>query len=219
MDLLHRTQAMLATSTLCLHKMASSHTKVMEAFLSEDHASRLHNLPFNKGLILIQQSLGVYWELTSDTFTFQVTLEEKPLTRRGVLSVTNSLYNLLGIAAPASPATCREQARIGRRCYSLRTLKEIKLPCSYSNKALKKATRRELLTFGGASEMAIKGVSYLRIAQNTVNGSVSFVLGRAKLTPAHATTIPCLELCAAVLGVELSELIYDELEQKPDSVS
>ena len=84
---------------------------------------------------------------------------------------------------------------------------------------VKKATRRELHTFGGASEMAIKGVSYLRIAQNTVKGSVSFVLGRAKLTPAHATTIPCLELCAAVLGVELSELIYDELEQKPDSVS
>lgn len=48
---------------------------------------------------------------------------------------------------------------------------------------------------------------------------VAFVLGKAKLTLTHATTIPRLEQCAAVLGVELSELINEELQQKPDSMS
>lgn len=62
-------------------------------------------------------------------------------------------------------------------------------------------------------------VSYLRIIQNTGEVQVAFVLEKAKLTPAHATTMPRLELCTAVLGDELSELINDELQQKPDSVS
>ena len=70
----------------------SSHAEVMEAFPPEDHASGLHNLDFNKGPVPMQRSLGVYWYLKSDSFTFQVLLEEKPFTRRWVLSVNkNSL--------------------------------------------------------------------------------------------------------------------------------
>ena len=67
--------------------------------------------------------------------------------------------------------------------------------------------------------MAISAVSYLRIVHNTCQVQVAFVLGKAKLTPAHATTIPRLELCSAVLGVEMTDLVHEELEQKPDSVT
>ena len=98
--LLHRTQAMLASANLRLHKIASSHAKVMEVFPPDDHASGFHNLDFNKGPIPIQRSLGVYWDLKSDAFTFQVALKKKPFTRQGVLSVTNSLYDPLGLRAP-----------------------------------------------------------------------------------------------------------------------
>ena len=242
-DLLRRTQAMLATANLRLHKIASSHAEVMEAFPPEDHASGLYNLDFSKDPIPMQRSLGVYWDLKSDSFTFQVALEEKPFTRRGVLSVTNSLYDPLGLAAPVIikgkqllrslttelsasqpnawdlplPAECRPVWE--NWCHSLRALEDIKVPRPYSGKALKTAVRTELHTFCDASEMAIGAVSYLRIIQNTGEVQVAFVLGKAKLTPTHATTIPRLELCAAVLGVELSELINEELQQKPDSVS
>ena len=41
---------------------------------------------------------------------------------------------------------------------------------------------------------------------------VSFVLGKAKLAPSHATNVPHLELCAAVLGIETTELIIEELD-------
>lgn len=79
--------------------------------------------------------------------------------------------------------------------------------------------RTELHTFCDASEKAIGAVSYLKTIQPTGEVQVTFVLGKAKLTPAHATTIPRLELCAAVMGVELLELITEELERKPDSVT
>ena len=191
----------------------------------------------------MQRSLEVYWDLKSDSFTFQVALEEKPFTRRGVLSVTNSLYDPPGLAAPVIikgkqllrslttelsasqpsawdlplPAECRPVWE--NWCHSLRALESIKVPRPYSGKALKTAARTELHTFCDASEMAIGAVSFLRIIQNTGEVQVAFVLGKDKLTPTHATTIPRLELCAAVLRVELSELINEELQQKPDSVS
>ena len=67
---------MLAIANLFLHKIASSHTEVREAFPPEDHASGLHNLDFTKGPIPIQWSLGVYWDFfKSDSFIFQVLLE------------------------------------------------------------------------------------------------------------------------------------------------
>ena len=48
---------------------------------------------------------------------------------------------------------------------------------------------------------------------------MSFVFGKAKLAPSHATTIPRLELCAAVLAVEIAELVIGEQAFKPDSVT
>ena len=104
-------------------------------------------------------------------------------------------------------------------CNSLRSLEDLKVPLSYSDKPLRTAARTELHTFCDASEKAIGAVSYLRTIQPTGEVQVTFVLGKAKLTPAHATTIPRLELCAAVMGVELSELTTEELERKSDSVT
>ncbi|KAG5262246.1 hypothetical protein AALO_G00293800 [Alosa alosa] len=43
-------------------------------------------------------------------------------------------------------------------------------------------------------------------------------MGKAKLSPQPEPTIPRLELCGAVLVVELAELILDELDHKPDAV-
>ena len=45
------------------------------------------------------------------------------------------------------------------------------------------------------------------------------VFGKAKLAPSHATTIPHLELCAATLGIKITEQINQELDIKPDAVA
>ena len=77
----------------------------------------------------------------------------------------------------------------------------------------------EMHTFCDASEMASSPVLYLRIVSNTGEVQVTFGFGKAKLTAAHATITPRLELWAAVLRVEMSELVHKELEQKPDLVT
>ena len=72
----------------------------MEAFLAEDRAKDERDLDLRHDSLPAQRSLGVFWDLETDAFTFKVSLPEKPFTRRGVLSVVNSVYDPLGFVVP-----------------------------------------------------------------------------------------------------------------------
>ncbi len=72
--------------------------------------------------------------------------------------------------------------------------------------------------FSDASTKAIGVVAYLRTIQAEEQVEVGFILGKAKLAPPSEPTIPRLELCAAVLAVEVAELIQDELDLKLDAI-
>ena len=98
-DLLTRTRAMLATANLRLHKIASSHPEVTHAFPREDQASDLRDQDFSLDTVPVQRALGVLWDITADAFTFKVSLGKRPFTKRGLLSILNSLYDPLGLAA------------------------------------------------------------------------------------------------------------------------
>ena len=79
--------------------------------------------------------------------------------------------------------------------------------------------RQEQHTFCNVANDANGAVSYLRTVQHDGSIHVSFIFGKAKLAPSHATTIPRLELCAATLGIEISKVINQELDMKPDTVA
>lgn len=85
---------------LRLHKVASN--KEESAFASDDLAKDLKDLDIGNDQLPVQRSLGLNWDLMSETFTFRVTAAEKPYTRRGILSVINSLYDSLGVVAPVT---------------------------------------------------------------------------------------------------------------------
>ena len=93
-------QAALATANLRLHKVASNSIEVMEAFPAEDRATIVRDLDLRQDTLPAQRTLGVQWDLEKDVLTFSVNLPNKPFTRRGVLSVVNSIYDPLGLAAP-----------------------------------------------------------------------------------------------------------------------
>ena len=69
-------------------------------FPRDDQASHLRDLDFSLETVPVQRALGVLWDISTDAFTFKVSLGEKPFTRRGVLSIINSLCDPLGLAAP-----------------------------------------------------------------------------------------------------------------------
>ena len=94
------TQAALATANLRLHKVVSNSVTVMEAFPTEDLAKDIRSLDLRHDELPAQSSLGVFWDLESDTFTYKVSVPYRPFTRRGVLALVNSIYDPLGLAAP-----------------------------------------------------------------------------------------------------------------------
>ena len=46
------------------------------------------------------RTLGVVWNVGTDTFGFEVPAKEHAVTRRGILSVIASLYDPLGMFSP-----------------------------------------------------------------------------------------------------------------------
>ena len=48
----------------------------------------------------IDCALGTQWDVEADTLSFRVKEKPVPDTRRGILSLTSSLYDPLGFAAP-----------------------------------------------------------------------------------------------------------------------
>lgn len=99
-DLVKRAQMALAAANLRLHKVASNSINVVGTFVVESRSKTVKDLELRQDNLSTQRSLGVVWNLQNDTFTFKVSIEDRPFTKRGVLSVTNSIYDPLGLAAP-----------------------------------------------------------------------------------------------------------------------
>lgn len=70
-DFLKRTQEMLAVSNLRLHKIISNCPNVIEAFPLEDRAEGIKDLQLFSNDLPILRSLGVSWNVATDSFMFQ----------------------------------------------------------------------------------------------------------------------------------------------------
>ncbi|XP_065815784.1 uncharacterized protein [Labrus bergylta] len=102
--------------------------------------------------------------------------------------------------------------------HSLQDLSELKIPRAYTPSTLSTAQRKELHVFSDASVKAIAAVAYLKVIRSNGECHVGFVLGKAKLAPSSAHTIPRLELSAAVLAVEMAELVAGKLDISVDTI-
>ena len=220
---------------LRLHKIASNCEDVMKAFANEDLAKNLKGLDFSLDNLPLQRSLGLCWDLKKDTFTFRVDAkEDKPYTRRGVLSVVNSLYDPLGFVAPVTiqgklflrkmssssvdwdePLSPEHQDEWRAWKESLHHLEDVQVPRTYSTASLSESTNKEVHVFSDASEKAIAAVAYLKTTAEDGGSQLGFLIGKAKVAPTSGHTIPRLELCGAVLAVEIAEIVSDQLGISP----
>ena len=242
--LIKNTQGMLATSNIRLHKVISNSVEVMEAFPADDRASEVKELDLSRDPLPAQRSLGVCWDLEDDSFTFKVTIPEKPFTRRGVLSVINSIYDPMGLAVPVTlkgklllqslviMGKERNGESLGwddplpddlarqwqRWKHSLSDLRNIKVPRCCQPKNLEQVMRAELHAFADASKDAIGAAIYLRLLGEDNMASTTLLYGQSKVAPAKTTSIPRLELCGAVLATQAVRKILKEMDMTIDEV-
>ena len=150
--------------------------------------------------------------------------------------MVNSLYDPLGFLAPVtiqgrlllrdltkqaedwgSPLPGNREAEWTRWRDSLKDLQELQIPRTYTSFSPSSTLLKELCVFADASTMAIAAVAYLKAT--TGHTEVGFIFGKAKLAPQPDLSIPRLELCAAVLAVEIAELIVGEMDLEVDCIT
>ena len=85
---------------------------------------------------------------------------------------------------------------------TLKDTETLRIPRTYAP-YLSKTLRKELHVFSDASAKAIAAVGYVLTTDTSGTKQLGFVLGKSKLAPPREHSIPRLELCAAVLAVEV----------------
>ncbi|KAI3367313.1 hypothetical protein L3Q82_008361 [Scortum barcoo] len=196
-SVLGRAQKMLAASNLRLHKIASNRPAVIEAFPSEDRSKDVNSLDLFVDDLPIQRFLApitVHGRLILRELTMQADDWDLPLPKDMEIEWT-------------------------RWKQSLQDLKELQIPRPYASFSTTGALRRELCVFADASVKAIAAVAYIKVTSHQEQTEIGFVFGKAKLAPQPGLTIPRLELCAAVLAVEIVEMIVTEMDTTFDNIT
>lgn len=177
-----------------------------------------------------ERVLGLQWNTKTDTFEFQVNIKERPLTRRGILSVVSSIYDPLGFISPVIlPAKlllqdlCQmklgwdDQIPDEKISIWKGWLESLPLLSDYSvNRSMKPprygpVKSAQIHHFSDASEKAYGAVSYLRLVNNEDKIHCSLLMSKSKVAPLKRTTIPRLELAGAVVSTRLDTILKKEL--------
>ncbi|XP_060753769.1 uncharacterized protein LOC132864368 [Neoarius graeffei] len=98
--LLHDLMAICQTGGFRLTKWTTNSRNVLLTIPLEDRATGVKDLDLDQDSFTIKKALGVQWCIRSDHFKFQVNIEQKPFTRRGILSTMSSVYDPLGMLSP-----------------------------------------------------------------------------------------------------------------------
>ena len=228
-DLIPEMQALLKAGGFDLAKFMSTSRDVIESVSEEQRAKSLQNVSIQDSSLPQESALGLKWDVEGDVFTYTVNLQDKPLTKRGLLSTTASLYDPLGLVAPVllvpklmQQELCRKEldwddaipegvaADFRKWRNDTTALKDIQIPRCFQD-GPSAPSDKELHVFTDASEHAYGAAAYLKVTTET-GVHVSLVMGKSRVAPLKSISIPRLELTAATVGAKLSKFIMDELD-------
>ncbi|KAL4083557.1 hypothetical protein QTP88_028873 [Uroleucon formosanum] len=216
----------LKKSGLELKKWASNTPSVLEAVPMDDRVSV--PLPFESVEGYGTRILGLEWHPEGDFFSCALSLSPSPVfSKRGILSLVARIFDPLGVFGPSVflakvimqrtwltglrwddplPADISDEWRAF--VSDLPALLNIRVP-RYIN--ARQGAPCYLLGFCDASQRGYAAVVYVRMADVPGTRSVSLLGTKTKLAPTKATTIPRLELNAALLLARWLSRIRDIL--------
>ena len=69
--------------------------------IPDEHVRKNVNLKqLEKSKSQIEKALGLVWNIDTNTFGYKISVQDKPLLKRGMLSELSSVYETLGFVAP-----------------------------------------------------------------------------------------------------------------------
>ena len=219
------------------HKWLSNSTKVLERIPAESSALEVHIA--SDGLPMVK-TLGVTWLPEEDVFTFNANPPEKDflLTKRNFLKKIAKLFDPVGFLAPFiirakillqemwaagmdwDDLFQRDLASKARKWFKeLEDLPTIKVPRCLRLRQEEEMLSQTLHTFVEASQDAYGAVVYSRSTYKSGAVSKRFVAAKSRVAPLAGTSIPRLELMAAVLGLRMAESISRVLNVSLDQAT
>ena len=229
-SLINRSVQLCDKSGLKLHKFVSNSRKVLETIDEGLRADTVKDVELNEQKLPIERALGVQWCVESDTFKFRVVVKEHALTRRGVLSTVCSIFDPLGFIAPTVlegkiilQMMCKDKlgwdeplpeslhGRWEQWIASLPHLGMVKVDRCFKPQNFQQVKVVELHNFSDACLAGFGQCSYLRLVDVDDQVHCSLVMAKARVAPLKTVTIPRLELSAALLSAEVSQLLHTEL--------
>ena len=223
--------ALLRVGGFRLTKWTSNNKEVLESIPNAEKAPSVVDLAFDDDLPT-ERALGVKWDVQRDQFVFNVSRKDKPVTRRGILSVVAALYDPLGFVVPITlhaklllQRLCRDGvdwddtlatedgAKWQQWLEDLQCLLQLRIPRCFKPQNFV-LNGSELHFFCDASEYGYGACAYLRLSGLSGEVAVNLVIGKSRLAPIKHITIPRLELSAAALACRLNEIVAYELEIK-----
>ncbi|XP_060801075.1 uncharacterized protein LOC106136136 [Amyelois transitella] len=183
--------------------------------------------------------LGVEWNPSVDQlgfrdpgFSFPITL-----TKREVLSMLMKVYDPLGLLGPIVVKgrilfqqtwrsgidwdTHLPTSEVNKWTAWYRELTNavtIKIPRWYASAEGSEPLQRDLHIFVDASEQAYACVAYWRFKYKNETIKVALICSKARVSPLKPTSIPRLELQAALIGSRLALAIQEGHRKKPDNI-
>lgn len=234
--LIKNSQGICAKAGLRLHKVVSNRREVLEAISPEDRAKEIKNLNLEVDSLPLERVLGVTWCVENDAFQFRIELNDRPPTRRGILSTVGSIFDPLGFLAPVvitakqilqqmckdkldwdAPVSDDLRPRWEQWRREIIHLDKLRIRRCVKPKNFGELKAVEVHHFSDASTSGYGQCSYLRLINTRNRAHCSFLTGKARVTPLKQITVPRLELVAATLSAKMSQLLSTELmypEQK-----
>ncbi len=99
-----------------------------------------------------------------------------------------------------------------RWCNELPLLEKVKVLRCVKPPEFEDPVKLEIHSFADASEKGIGEVSYLRMADVKDGVHVSFLMAKSRVVPIKPMSIPRLELTAAVVAVNVTTMLENELD-------
>ncbi|XP_058810258.1 uncharacterized protein LOC131675343 [Phymastichus coffea] len=184
----------------------------------------------------LKKLLGIRWNPKTDSIKYLIkpSLVENSITKRAILSEIAELFDPLGILGPVNVVAKLIMQELWKLKLGwdetipqdlgtmwinfkdeLKFVEHFTLPRKI---VLSNAVNLQLHGFADASQRAYGASVYLRSVDKDNNCSVQLICAKSRIAPIKTTTIPRLELCAALLLSELIQKVIEALKLKYDNV-
>lgn len=236
--LVDRLRAILASAGFDLRQWASNERDVISHLPQESCSASVELWLAQNKVDTPESTLGLSWLFHTDVLGYKHRQVPYAVpTMRNIYKVLASQYDPLGFILPYTtrakviirhlwdkqrgwddphlPQELMQQWTAWEE--ELQFLPEITLPRPYVPKEVDPfSCQREVHIFCDASEEAYGSVAYLRTTGRNGEVHLSFLVARSRVAPKRFHSMPRLELCAALTGAQLSQVLERELTLRID---